>query len=197
MIRFCLAAAAALFLTVSPLAARAESAFHPSRSLLLIHSKTAVGPSDDIQFRFIPKFTPAGEVAPITYLGARHKVVDGLGVELYTGWAFQPDEPLFSLSLDPRVGKFWGWTETDLLPKSRDGYYFAQGEYELAKWLSLGAEVEGWGNFADSKSWSHGAGGNVILNFGQVALDLIVQMRTPTFVYEFKPEFSLRFHLFI
>jgi len=120
---------------------------------------------------------------------------DRLVVEPYAGWAFPTDEPLLSLPLNPRGDKVWAWTETDVQLVTGGGYVFVQAEYQFNDWLAAGVEGEGWGNWKDGSSWSTGGGPNVLLHYGQLGTDLAVQVRDNA--GQVKPQFVMRFHLFL
>lgn len=193
MVRFIMALFAATLLFTST--ARAEDAFHPSRVRLLVHGGLDLNEDARLEFRFIPAGNLIGELAPISYFGAKFKATDWLGIETYAGWAFKPDEPLVSLTLNPHIDNLWAWTEIDLRMPSYDGYWFAQLDYQILDWLHAGVEGEGWGNYESGSSWSHGGGPNLLFRFGKVGVDIAVHARE--LEDSVKPEFFMRAHLFL
>lgn len=193
MVRFIVVLVAVTFIFTST--ARAEDAFHPSRVRLLVHGGLDLSKDTRLEFLFVPAGNLIGELAPRTYLGAKLKVTDWLGVETYAGYASKPDEPLISFTLNPHFGRLWAWTKTDVQMPSRSGYWFAQLDYQLLDWLHAGVEGEGWGNYKSGSSWSHGGGPNLLFRFGKVGVDLAVHARE--LKDSVKPEFVTRVHLFL
>ena len=175
--------------------AEAQEAFHPSRMRLLVHGGYDLSETTRLEFRFIPAGNLLGELAPITLLGAKFKVAGWLLVEPYVGWKTASNEPLVSLTFNPSFDKLWAWTEVDVVFPSWGGYWFVQVEYKFAEWFHAGLEGEGWGNYKDAESWSHGGGANALFRFGKIGMDLAVHLRGLQGVV--KPEFFLRVHLFL
>ncbi len=64
------------------------------------------------------------------------------------------------------------------------------------KWLHVGLEEESWGNYKRGK-YSHGAGPNLIFNFGMSGIDLAVHRRWYDADSTFGTEFFARFHIFL
>ncbi len=175
--------------------AKAEELFSPSRVGLLVHADHKLTDKTKLAATFIPSGNLAAGLAPFAYLGGKLTVTDWLVVEPYAGWAFPTDEPLLSLTLNPHGDKVWAWTETDVQLVTGGGYVFVQAEYQFNDWLAAGVEGEGWGNWKDGSSWSTGGGPNVLLHYGQLGTDLAVQVRDNA--GQVKPQFVMRFHLFL
>ena len=186
MTRFIATVCAALTLLVTSVV-RAENAFHHSRTIVVLHSGIKLTNSEKLEFHFSP-------TALVSYLGVNWSVTKWFGLHFYGGWAFNTDEPLVSIMVNPHFEKFWMWGEIDGLFPSLRGYYFLQAEYEFFDWLNAGIEGEGWGSYDGTSPWSHGAGVNILLELGKmVRVDLALQGRD--LEEDFKPEFQLRVHL--
>ncbi|MFA6130917.1 MAG: hypothetical protein WC730_01490 [Patescibacteria group bacterium] len=183
-----------LFFVLSSPQAYAGETFHPSRVRLLIHGGYNVGETTRVQFHFIPAGNLLGELAPLGYLGLSVKPAPWLGVEPVVGWAWGPDEPIASIRLAPDFGPVYGWFDGEIRFPSYGGYWFGQMEYRVSKWLHTGIEGEGWGDFDDG-GWSQGGGVNVLGRFEKTGLDLAIHVRDID--SKVKPEFVLRFHLFL
>lgn len=184
---------AAMALGVST--AQAGDTFHLSRVRMLVHGGHDLTEDARLELRFVPGGNLAVGVAPVSFLGVKFRAASWLGIEAYAGWAFKPDRPIVSLTLNPHSGALWAWTEVDWHLPSHDGYWFVQADYQIADWFHAGVEGEGWGNFERASSWSHGAGPNALLRFGGAGLDLALHVRD--IERKVKPEFFMRVHLFL
>jgi hypothetical protein len=186
----------AILLTI-PYSAKAET-FHPSRVRLLVHGSYQLNEVLQLQAHLIPAGNLLAGLAPISYLGVNYKPTNWLAIELDTGWNFKADEILFSVKPCLEYKKFWLWAEVDAQFPSYSGYWFVQVQYKITGWLHAGIEGEGWGNFSDSATWSHGGGPNLLFRLGKhVGVDLTIHARDlPNDDIGVRPEFFLRTHLF-
>ena len=176
-------------------AAHADNDFHPSRARLIMHGGGDITERTRFELRFVPAGNLLGKLAPLLYVGFKFKLNDWMGIETYTGWTYGKDEPLLSLSFNFRYGAFWAFTEDDLQLPSGLGYWFVQFERNLTKRWIIGIEGEGWGDYKNIASWSHGFGPNVLYRAGLSGVDLALHLRELN--GEIKPELFIRFHVFL
>ena len=107
------------------------------------------------------------------------------------GWDFQTNGPVISLRLSPRHGKFWGWVDFELEPKSWGLYWLIQVQYTISPWLHVGFEEESWGELTAAGPLRHGGGPNLLFEIGKARIDLVLQIHTAC-----QPEIVLRWHWF-
>ncbi|HBW73794.1 MAG: hypothetical protein UX10_C0035G0005 [Candidatus Magasanikbacteria bacterium GW2011_GWA2_45_39] len=179
----------------SPTLAHADT-FRPSRVRMLTHSTQQFNDELSASWHFIPAPNLLDEVAPVTYGCLDWTPTPTLTISPTIGWSFKSDEPIVSLRLTHKIGKFWGWIDLEEKPRSQTFYFFAQGEYKLTDFLHIGAEEESWGDIRHLGVASHGAGPNLLLRFGKsVGADTAIHFRSVGGGAT-KPEFFFRYHLF-
>ena len=170
--------------------------FHPSRIRLLIHGRQELKQGRTaLQYHFIPSADFSAGIFPRAYMGFEVKVFDELTLEPTLGYNFSADEPIASLRITPKLGRFWSWTDLEYQRPSGCGYWFSQVEMKARDWFHTGFEGEGWGVVGDGGSWSHGAGPDILFRFGKVGADLALHARYLN--GRTAPEFFLRTHLFL
>lgn len=171
-----------------------DSAFHPSRVRLLLHGSLNFAETLQLRAHFIPAPNLRGDITPLLYLGLGWQVWEHLNLEPVVGYATGSENPIFSLRLSPKIWRLRGWADIEIQVPSLNGYWFANLDFKIYNWLLVGIEGEGWGQYGDAKSWSHGFGPNILLRFGILGLDLALHIRDKEHVT--KPEFFIRVHLF-
>ena len=170
--------------------------FHPSRARLLIHGRQELKQGRTaLQYHFIPAPNLSAGISPLAYTGFEVKPVRWLALEPALGYNFSAEEPVFSLRVTPKIGRFWSWTDLEYRRPSGCGYWFSQAEIKVRDWFHTGIEGEGWGVIGDSGSWTYGAGPDILLRFGKLGADIALHARYLD--GRTAPEFFLRTHLFL
>jgi len=184
---------AGLVLICTVFSAEIAEARHPSRIRLLAHGNLQVADDVKLMSRFIPSGNLIGDLAPIFFLGVEVPVLDGkLKLQPHLAWNFGIDEPIGSLSTALKFDPFWGWTDIEISLPSNGAYWFAMMEYPLHKWLHIGLEAEGWGDWTKLGSSSYGGGTNLLLRFERYGVDLAAHERKLGDAWDY--EFFLRIH---
>ncbi len=185
-----------LFVLGATLTSQAGS---PSRVRFLVHGSKKLDSVLEIKTHFIPAGNLLGELKPLCYSGVAiwpwKKVVY---FEPLLGWNFATDEPILALMYSatipiPNLGAVWSWWDFEYQTRTKDGYIFAQMEFQPCDWFNAGMEMELWGNWQRGP-WNVGMGPNILLRYGTVGLDIAGQYRAHDDVADW--ELAVRLHLF-
>lgn len=168
----------------------------PSRSRALVHGSKQLDSVWQLKTHFVANFV--GELKPLCYAGVAiwpwKKVIY---FEPALGWNFATKEPIISLMYSATLplpgATFWSWWDFEYQTETKNGYVFAQMEFQPFDWLNVGVEMEQWGNW-DHGPWSIGFGPNLLLRYGVVGLDIAGHTRA--YNDAVNGELVLRFHLF-
>jgi hypothetical protein len=161
------------------------------RARLLIHHEWSLRENLGIRVHFIPAPNLIGEFSPLVYLGLGWQVSEHLNIEPVVGWNLGIQEPVLSVRITPTIGNAYAWIDLEIMLPSLRGYWFFQAQYKLRPWLHIGFEYEGWGNYKDRSTQSHGVGPNILLRSEHLGLDLTIHIR------ENSVDPFIRLHLFL
>ena len=186
-------------------------AWRTGRAILFIHGNLPLdgkavkaGKYDEHKFSLTAHLLPTTNMVvgwmPLAYVGLRAQPMKEFGVEGAFGWLFVVDEPVFSLRFHVKKGPFRAWLNTNFRTPSFGGKLQIILDAELAPWLRIGGEYDGWGSWPNHTGWSHGVGPTVMLRWPPfLGLDLCLQARHNWIDGETAwtaGEFTVRIHLF-
>lgn len=172
--------------------AQAEESFHHSQ--IKLFATVGLDHQEDKELR--AHFATAENLNNTrAFLGIEFKPAKWLAIEPTLGWFFGKSEPIASLSFVPVFGKFHGLMEVEFQLLSRDGYWSAQLDYQLFKWLYVGAEIDSVGNYEPDRHWSYSGGPNLLFRLDKFGLDLALHARETDHAIE--PKFLMRIHFFL
>ncbi|NQV00128.1 MAG: hypothetical protein HQ538_05270 [Parcubacteria group bacterium] len=187
-----LSLAIALFVIYFSANASAESM---SRIRLYIHGSQEVRENIDIRGHLIPGADLMEGFAPMAYIGAGFRPIEGLDIEPILGWYFMDNEPVLGFLFNLEMWRVWWHVNFEASMPSGICYWFTMLDLRILDWFYVGIEGEGWGVLTDGSSWSNGGGINLIFRMERIEVDVAVHARSLEGELVI-PDLLVRFHLF-